>query len=85
MIELFPVIFLLALVYAAVGFAVYSLNHEAWRLYDRRERQVLLGYAIWWLPIAIYILIKSLIQLVIWMTKGFFNATFQMLKDEFVR
>lgn len=49
----------------------------------RNERQAILGRAIWWLPYVVYITIKNTIKLIIFIMKGAFNATYQMIREEF--
>lgn len=79
----FPLIIVSIIVYAGIGVSVWCMEWDAHTFPDRDRRQAILGLAIWWLPYAIYWVIKEVILLIVRVIVGFCQATYQLIRLEF--
>lgn len=79
----FPMIIVAALLYGVIAMFVWCMERDAHTFPNSDRRQAILGLAIWWLPYAIYWVIKEVILLIVRVIVAFCQATYQLIRLEF--
>jgi hypothetical protein len=78
-----PMIIVATTMYSLIGMFVWCMERDARDFPDQDRNQAILGLAIWWLPFAIYWVIKKTILLIVCTVLGFYQATYQLIRLEF--